>query len=120
VANPLDQEAEPPRSFPNVPPPDVSSGVAQARLVVKAVEDSVKELKDDVRHIRTTQQTDFKWYLSASIAGFLLLAGMFLYGYVRLEDRFEKLNDSSIRVETKLNDLLQRIPPAVMPVPKTR
>jgi hypothetical protein len=71
-----------------------------------------------VSEIKDHRQSDFRWQFSVLGGGFLILAGMFITGYLRLEDKIIRLEDkignltsNSIRVDTKLEDLLQRIPP---------
>ena len=54
------------------------------------------------------------------IAGFLIFAGLFLYGYNRLADLLDlkttALLTASVRTETKLDDLSQRLlPPPATP-----
>jgi hypothetical protein len=67
--------------------------------------------------------------ISAYAAGFLILAGLFGFGFFRLDDKFDKLADkltdkmdklsgAGVRSDTKLEDLLQRIPPVVVSAPK--
>lgn len=118
------QESVAPQSFANVPP-DLSANAGQARLVVKALEDSIGEIKTDIKDIKSHRHSDFVWLITVFAAGFLMLAGLFWNGYSRIDDKFERLADkidkltaSSIRSDTKLEDLLQRIPPAVTPSPK--
>jgi hypothetical protein len=113
-------EIEVPRQFPSVPPPDASAWVAQTRLIVKAVEDSVGDLKSDVKDIKAHRHSDFVYHVSVFAGGFLLLAGMMIVGYLRLDEKMSALSSSSIRVDTKLEDLLQRIPPVQALPPSAR
>jgi hypothetical protein len=60
-------------------------------------------------------------------AGFVALVAVFGWGYSRLDDRFtraderrESMEKTLTRIETKLEDLLQRIPPVQTPVPVPR
>jgi len=40
---------------------------------------------------------------------------MFIVGYLRIEDRIEPLSLSNAKIDTKLQDLLARIPPLPLP-----
>jgi len=66
--------------------------------------------------------SDFRWTWSGLAAGFLILAGFFTYGYLRLADQLDQkttgLLTTSVRVETKLDDLSQRLLP--LPAPPRR
>jgi len=63
--------------------------------------------------------------ISIFSAGFVLLAGMIIGSYLltsskidALSGKIESVEVLSARIETKLDDLLLRIPPVVAPVPK--
>jgi hypothetical protein len=123
-----DEEGEVPKQFPNVPPPEFSAGAGHARLVVE-------EVKHDIRDIKSDQKTDFRIVVAMYGAGFLALAVGLLSGYMILDGKLEKLNDrmdrrtdalsikldtlsnTAIRADTKLQDLLDRIPPTQIPAP---
>lgn len=62
-------------------------------------------------------KSDFRWTWTGLIAGFLILAGLFMYGYNRLDDRVMDITKIINKADTKLEDLLSRIPPAVTPTP---
>ena len=115
------QEPHPPTSLPNVNPPEVA-GAGQTRLIVEAVKETVSELKIDVRTMRDHRFTDMMWHIGALAAAVILLGGMMVAAYFKIDDKiqalskttqdkFEAASNSSTRVETKLEDLLQRIPP---------
>jgi hypothetical protein len=117
-------EPEVPHQFPNITP-DVSLGSGHIRLVVSAVENTVAELKGDVKELKSHRHTDFVFMISIFSAGFVLLAGMIIGGYLltsskidALSGKIESVEVLSARIETKLDDLLLRIPPVVAPVPK--
>lgn len=113
----LDQENDIPRRVANVTP-DMTAATAQARVVVEAVNDSISELKQDVREIKGYRFTDLVLHISALAAGFVLLAGMMIAAYFKLEDKISALSTKSTRIETKLEDLLARIPPVPSPPPR--
>jgi hypothetical protein len=93
VANvPGGQESVVPQSFANVPP-DLSANAGQARLVVKALEDSIVEIKTDIKEIKSHRHSDFVWLVTVFAAGFIALACLFGFGYFRTDDRFERLTD---------------------------
>jgi hypothetical protein len=107
--------AEIPRQLANVPP-DIS-GIGAPHVVVRAFADDIREIKRD-------QKADFRIVIGMFGAGFVAVAGMLIYGYFRIDDRITKLEDkvdvlgtTLTRVDTKLGDLLERIPPIQSPAP---
>jgi hypothetical protein len=61
------------------------------------------------------------------VTAFLILSGMLIFGYFKLDDRIVKLEDrvngfsnTLVRIDTKLEDLLARIPPVQTPPPQRR
>jgi hypothetical protein len=121
VASPRDERAEEvPQQLPNVLPPDISAGTGHLRLIVQ-------ELKDDIKEIKDNRHSDFIFHVNILGGGFLLLAGMIIASYLLLDSRMSKSDDrvntltnTSVRIETKLEDLLQRIPPVPTPPPARR
>lgn len=107
--------AEIPRQFANVTP-DISGG-GPATVIVR-------EFRDDIREIKRDQKADFRIVISMFGAGVVVVVGMLIYGYFRIDDRITKLEDrvngmgtTLTRIDTKLEDLLARIPPAQSPLP---
>lgn len=94
------------------------TGAGHTQAVVKSLEDSISEIKTDIRELKANRHSDFVYLITVFAAGFLLLSGILAAGYFRHDDKIEKLSHSNIRIETKLEDLLQRIPPVVVPAPK--
>lgn len=94
------------------------TGAAHTQAVVKSLEGSISEIKLDVRGLKDNRHNDFVYLITVFAAGFLLLAGLLGTVYFRLDDKLDKLTQTSIRVDTKLEDLLQRLPPVVAPAPK--
>jgi hypothetical protein len=110
-----EESAEIPRQFANVTP-DISSGGA-SHIVVR-------EFAEDIREIKRDQKNDFRIVISMFGAGIVVVVGMLIVGYFRIDDRITKLEDrvntmdtTLTRIDTKLEDLLARIPPAQSPVP---
>lgn len=101
----------------NVTPQDMT-GAGQTRIIVDAVKESVAELKSDVKDIKSHRVSDLVLHVSTLAAGFILLAGMMIAAYFKLDDRIHDISTALTRVETKLDDLLQRIPPIPTPVPR--
>jgi hypothetical protein len=110
------QDSEPPKAMPNVVPLDIA-GAGQTRLIVEAVKESVAELKSDVKDIRSHRVSDLVWHVSTLAAGFVLLAGMMIAAYFKIDDKISDISKASTRIETKLDDLVQRIPPVQAPAP---
>jgi len=104
------QEPQPPQSLPSVNPSDLG-GAGQTRLIIEAVKETVSELKSDVRTIKDHRFADMLWHIGALVAALVVLGGMMIATYFKIEDRLQELSTSSTRMETKLEDLLQRIPP---------
>src|SRR6185312_7169975 len=93
------QEGAPPGEMAAVTP-DVSGGSGQTRLVIQAIEPTITEIRNEMRDLRNSAQTDFRLVMAAFGAGFLLLGGMLIAGYFRLDDRISKLEE---RVTTMSN-----------------
>jgi hypothetical protein len=109
-----DQRSEVPNEVATVVP----TGAGHTQAIVKSLEGSIADIKLDVREIKGNRHSDFVYLVTAFAAGFLLLGGAIGTVYFKLDDKMDKLTASSIRVETKLEDLLQRIPPVVAPAPR--
>jgi hypothetical protein len=114
------EDSEPPARLAQVPPPDIAAGTGQLRLIVQ-------ELKDDIKEIKSHRHSDFVFHLSVLAGGFILLATMLIVGYFKLDERIIKSDDkintlanNLTRIETKLGDLLERIPPVQTPVSPKR
>lgn len=121
-------DSDVPHQFANITPPDVSVGAGQIRLVVKPLEEHIREIKDDIKDIKEHRHSDFMITMSIFATGFLLLAGMLIFGYFRLDDKLDtktkELVDktdamelTTTKIDTKLDDLLQRIPPVQNQLP---
>lgn len=115
------RDSDVPREFANVTP-DMSAGIGQLRIVVKTLEEHIREIKDDMKEIKRHRHSDFVLTITIFAAGFLLLAGMLIFGYFRLDDKVftntkevgdkvDALVVTTTKIDTKLEDLLQRIPP---------
>lgn len=111
------EDSGPPRNMANVTPQDMV-GAGQTRLIVEAVKESVAELKSDVKDIKSHRFSDLKWYICSLAAGIVLLGGMMIAAYFRLEDKISDISTGLTRVETKLDDLTKRLPPILTPAPK--
>jgi hypothetical protein len=116
VANP--QEAGPPLDTANVTPMD--GGTAQTRQIVEAVKASVSELRQDVRDIKEYRYTDLWRQIGAFAAGIVFVVSAMVAAYLRLDDKLSSLSISNTRLETKLEDLLARIPPVPTPPPQRK
>ncbi|HEY1981099.1 MAG TPA: hypothetical protein VGH13_13525 [Xanthobacteraceae bacterium] len=94
---------------------DASS--AQTRQIVEAVRDTVSGLTSDVKAIRDYRYTDLLLHIGAFAAGIILVVTLILNVYSRLDDKIQTLSTLTTRADTKLEDLLQRIPPVQAPAP---
>jgi hypothetical protein len=91
------------------PPSNVSVAAGQARLIAQEVVRALESKVAEHRH------SDFVFMISVFGVGFIALAGMLIVGYFRLDDRISGLSEKMTRTETKLEDLLARIPPIPTP-----
>jgi hypothetical protein len=101
----------------NIAPPDLA-GAAQTRLIVDAVKASVGILEGDVKAIRDYRYTDLLLHIGAFAGGIIIVVTMMVTAYFRLDDKIAALSTSNTRIETKLDDLLARIPPIPTPPPR--
>lgn len=99
----------------------------QTRFIVDAVKEAIAEIRDDVREIKGHRVSDIRWHLAGFAAGFVLLSTMLILGYFRLEDKIggvsntvRDVSTSITRIETKLDDLIERIPPIPSPPPRKK
>jgi hypothetical protein len=101
------QESVPPSSVANIMP-DQTSEAQTARHVYETFKETLSDLKTDVREIRGHRVPDLVLVCGFVIGAFVLLGGMLIFGYFRLEAKIDGLSTASTRVETKLDDALQR------------
>ena len=99
------QESGPPTSLPNVTPDAASGG--QTRLLYETFKETLSELKTDVREIRGHRVPDLVLLCSAVVGTFVILGGMLIFGYFKLEAKIDDLSTSLTRIETKLDDALR-------------
>jgi hypothetical protein len=100
------QESGPPPSVANVTPDQTSGG--QTRLLYETFKETLSDLKTDVREIRGHRVPDLVLVCSAIVGTFVLLGGMLIFGYFRLEAKIEDLSTTLTRVETKLDDAIRQ------------
>jgi hypothetical protein len=104
----------PPSDETAVTPSLATEAAAYERIPIKALKDSLNEIKVDVRDVKDHRLTDFIWH-----AGALIAFGTFVIAlYFWIDDKVSALATASARVDTKLEDLLARIPPAPTPPQK--
>jgi len=109
-----EQRDEVPREVATVLP----TGAAHTQAIVKSLEANIADIKSDIRDIKGYRHSDFVYLITLFAGGFVFLCGLFIAGYLRLDDKVDRLTQTSIKIETKLEDLLLRIPPAITPPPK--
>jgi hypothetical protein len=87
------------------PPP---TGDLRGLMVQMArVEERIATLiKDNDAH-----KKDFRWTWGGLAAAFLVLSGMFIYGYDRLDDKLSGSQTTLATLAAKIDDLLQRSAP---------
>ena len=122
MVNP-NQSGEPPKDFPSVPPTEMGGNAAQTRLLINAIESQVADLRSDVKDIKDHRHPDFVWMITVFGGGFLFLLIAFAYGYLNVANKIDtqiaKTAERDVtlaRIETKLDDLIARVPPIQTPV----
>jgi hypothetical protein len=85
---------------------------------VEALENSISEIKYDIKDIKSFRWTDFLWHIGVLIAFGVGFGVALITVYFRLEDRISALSTASTRIETKLEDLLARVPHVPIPLQK--
>jgi len=126
----------PPDQQVGTPPPRAHPGVEQARLAAQLLGPAIVDLREEIREARKNHRTEFIILISAFAAGFLVLAGMAIEAYrwshddmiaeiARINTRLDRVEqqqsasqDTLVRADTKLEDLLARIPPIQTPLRK--
>ena len=66
------RDSDVPREFANVTP-DMSAGIGQLRIVVKTLEEHIREIKDDMKEIKRHRHSDF--VLTITISRWLSITG---------------------------------------------
>jgi hypothetical protein len=101
---------------------DISQATAQTRQIINALDPTLRDLRKEVGDTKDAIHKELRNILYVFGAGFLVIGGMIIAGYFRLDDRIvamsgkyddriQAISNTGIRVDTKLEDLLQRIPP---------
>jgi hypothetical protein len=134
------EDTEAPRD--GAPSVDLNRHAAQTRELVRALREELGGIRQELSEIKSHARTDHFRVLGALAAGFIVLLTGFAVGYMRVddkidrvsekvEDKFDKLSDrlggidgklstdqgAFVRVQTQLDDLIARIPPVQSPPP---
>jgi hypothetical protein len=107
----IDHQGQPPGATANVPVTEMSPHAAQARLIADAMKDRVGDNR--VADIKLAV-AGFGAVLFALAGGYLLLDNKIS----RLAERIDAQSVTITRIETKLDDLIARIPPVATPAPR--
>jgi hypothetical protein len=106
--------------------------VAQTGALVRALQEALKEsnanLRQDMSEIKTHTRADYHRTIYMFGAGFVLICCLFGWGYTRvddhlsaaasrLDDKIATLSTTATRIDTKMEDLLARMPPVQTPIP---
>lgn len=72
----------------------LDSRVAKLEAAVEHIQSDVGEIKGDLRQIRQDMRGDFRWTWAGMATMFVLLAGLAITGYLRLDDRLLSINNN--------------------------
>ena len=78
---------------------------------------SVGFIKEAVSELRTNSRSDHRFVLAVFGAGFVLLGSMTIASYLLLVNKVDSQAIAGQRIETKLDDLIARLPPTPTPIP---
>lgn len=117
MANPL-QDSGPPQTMASVPPTVIDGVSGHARILIDAVKEQVSDLKADVKVIKESRHSDLLWHIGVIGTATVIILGVVVSVYFRIDDKIHDLTISTTKIETKLDDLIQRIPPVQTPAPK--
>ena len=98
-------------------PTEISPNSGPARVIAEAIAKDITEIKSGVNDLKNNRRDDFIKLLMIYGAGFVFLAGMIVSSYLLLDNKISSVSDLGIRVDTKLEELIKRIPPVQTPVP---
>jgi hypothetical protein len=82
---------------------------------ISGISSDIKHIQSDVNSIKSNAREDHRWLLTVFASGFLLLAGLFIYGYNRLGDKIDRLEALSTKIDVKMEDFISRTLPAQPP-----
>lgn len=111
--------------------PEWSQGAAQAHLIIRALDGHIKQLLEETRshaaddHVRTESNrllyifgAGFIVLGTMIIGSYLLLNGQISTSVAKMDSKINAVDIAVTRADTKLGDLIARIPPASTPVPR--
>ncbi|TXN81959.1 hypothetical protein [Methylobacterium sp. WL8] len=107
------QSSGSPENSRSANPSDISDRSSQARLVLEPITKDIGAIRDDIKEINNNRHDDVVKILIMFGGGFLILAAMVLTIYSKLDDKIATINDRTIKVDTKLEELIKRIPPSI-------
>jgi hypothetical protein len=82
-----------------------TSDVRLIMIALARVEERMKVLVE----ADTDHKADFRWTWGGLVLGFLILAGFFIAGYNRLEDKYEATTEAVTKAITKIDDIQQKL-----------
>lgn len=95
-----------------------SLGILEAKLDAlkeasnsSEIKQDIRELKADIKEVKGELHTAKVWILSVFGAGFLLLSGIMITGYLRLADHDEKITSTISDMRVSIQQLVDAIPP---------
>jgi hypothetical protein len=93
----------------------------QLQHAMGEIRSTIAHLKSGLERQDTDLKGDFRWTWGGLALAAVIFMGALVTGYFRLEDRQASLENRLTKIETKLDDMLSRMPPALLvPAPPPR
>jgi hypothetical protein len=88
----------------------IVEGMMQMQKTLGELSARVDGLKSTVENHEQTFRVDFRWTWTGLAVATILLMSALIFGYFKLDDRQSTLSTGFTKIETKMDDMLLRLP----------